>query len=137
MMLMSIVRGAFIAALVASTLAVYRAIDFEGQAWLIPMVGAHLVLPIAAAFWGRRPDASTLDVGLVGIGLSYIVLLALVPSDWSTASYIVLPIIYCGYSLLAAGAFAALAQVRTAMRVRGFARLRRRASTPPPAIQST
>jgi hypothetical protein len=123
--LASIARGAILSAIVAGVLAVYRAVDLESHAWMYVLVAVHFVLPVAAAFWARRPDPTTLDVGLAGIGITYIFVLALAPTDkWNGAMYIGLAILYCIYSLLAAAAFHGLAHWRTVLRVRGFARLR-------------
>ncbi|HEY8431124.1 MAG TPA: hypothetical protein VIL20_22245 [Sandaracinaceae bacterium] len=122
----SIVRGAIAAASVGIAFALPRsAIDESARIALLAVL--HLALPVAAVWWSRRPDVQSLDVGLAGIGVTYIGVLALT-RDGPGALYVGLPAGYAAYCIVASGIFSALANVRRAMRLRAIKRRRARRS---------
>lgn len=123
MMLGSIVRGAIVAGAVTVALALPRSIDLQTQAWIGVLIVLHLALPVAAAFWGRRADTLSLDVGLAGIGIAYIGVLALT-RDGSGWLYIGLPLGYALYGILATIVFNGLSTWRRALRLRTLKRQR-------------
>ncbi len=129
MMLGSILRGALVAGSITAALALPRSFEVPTQLWVALLLALHVALPIAAAFWGRRADALTLDVGVAGIGLAYIGVLALT-RDGSGWLYIGLPLGYAIYGIVATAVFTALMRWRRAWRLRAIKRERAQRSRP-------
>ncbi len=124
-MLASIARGGIIAAAIAVALALPRSLDVAATIWVTVLAVLHLVLPIGAAFWGRRSDPMSLDIGLAGIGAVYMGVLALVsPQHDAAVLYLGLPLGYAAYAFAATLIFAASAKWRRVLRVRGLRQLR-------------
>lgn len=129
-MIGSVLRGALVAAAVAVALALPRSLDLGWSPWIALLGVMHVALPFGAAFWGRRADTVTLDVGLAGIGIAYIGLMAFTP-DASVWLYLVLPLVFTVYAVLATASFAGLRRWRTALRIRRMRRLREQARARP------
>ncbi len=123
MVIASFARGAVVAASVTAALALPASIDLETKAWVGLLVALHLAFPVAAAFWGRRADTLGLDVGLAGIGLAYIGVLALT-EEGTGWLYIGLPLAYAAYGIFATAVFHAASRSRRALRLRSIKRLR-------------
>lgn len=120
----SFTRGAVAAAFVAVALAL-ASTEINAALAAILLVVAHALVPISAAWWGRRCDPHALDVGLAALGLVYAGIFLFMPRGiWSGGTYVAVAIGYAGYAVLCAGSFAALEKWRTVLRVRGFRRLR-------------
>lgn len=125
MMLGSIARGGIVAASIAAALALHRSLDLATSVWVTALVALHLALPVGAAFWGRRADGVSLDIGLAGIGAVYMGVLALVtPQENGPLLYLGLPLGFAVYAFVATLVFAASAKWRRALRVRGLRQLR-------------
>jgi hypothetical protein len=125
MMLGSIARGGIVAAFIATALALPRAFDLSTVVWIGLLVALHLALPVAAAFWGRRSDVATLDIGLAGVGAVYMGLLALMsPQENAVVLYLGVPLGYAAYAFVATMIFTAGAKWRRLVRVRGLRQLR-------------
>lgn len=123
MMIASIARGAFVAASVTAAIVLPRSVDLATQAWVGLLVALHLAFPVAAAFWGRRADTLGLDVGLAGIGLAYIGVLALA-EDGSAGLYLGLPLAYAAYGVFATLVFNGASRWRRLLRLRSIKRVR-------------
>jgi hypothetical protein len=136
-MLGSIVRGSLVSAAVTAALVLPRSVDLATTAWVLLLAVSHLLLPVAAAYWGRRPDSASLDVGLAGIGVVYLVLLSLLPHGGSsTLIFLGVPVGFALYAALATVAFNALARWRRLARVRSIKRRRERGpARPAPALR--
>ncbi len=124
-MLSSIARGGIVSASIAAAFALPRSIDLATGLWISVLVVLHLALPIGAAFWGRRADPVGLDIGLAGIGIAYMGVLALVnPAENAAVLYIGLPLAYAAYAFAASALFVLSAKWRRVLRIRGLRQLR-------------
>lgn len=124
-MLGSIARGGVVAASIGVVLALARSLDLPTALWLAATIALHLALPAVAAFSGRRSDVMTLDIGLAGIGVVYMGVVALVdrPAN-ALALYLGLPLGFAAYSMIAALIYTSCASWRRLLRIRGYRALR-------------
>src|SRR5436190_16050197 len=120
----SLLRGLVAASFPALTLLSLGTMS-DLRHWLPAMIVAYILLPVVAAFSGRRPDALSLDIALATVGGCMLVEMTIMPrGTWAGSTYVAVAVAYSVYAVVAAGLFASLATLRTALRVQGWKRLR-------------
>lgn len=121
---LSIVRGLVAAFFPALTLSL-AALSGDLAHWLPILIPAHLLLPVIAAFSGRRADPLGVDIALATLASVYLIVMLYMPRGaWPGSTYVGVAIAYTLYALFAAALFASMATLRTAIRVQGWKRLR-------------